>query len=121
MSITAREENETKTPSDYVDIQRKESLTSDSDEAIDWTGTPTLQRLYQKKVRETLIQAVLNDYNGVDVVHLETQHTNGSGLHVWQATKWRSEPRATPTDSYQRYDFRYYDDEVLLTHLSHGE
>lgn len=111
-----------KTPSDCSNSQRKDSLTSDSDETVDRTVTPVLQRLHQRRLRETLTQAVLDDYNGVDVVHLETQYTNsGSGLHVWQAKKWRTEPRAEPTDSYQRYDFRYYDEDVLLTTLSHGE
>lgn len=46
---------------------------------------------------------------------------NELGLDVWQATRWETEPRSTPEDRHQRYDFRYYDRASLLATLSDGE
>lgn len=46
---------------------------------------------------------------------------NELGLDVWQATRWETEPRSTPEDRNQRYDFRYYDRASLLATLSDGE
>lgn len=105
-------------PREYSDVHRTESQTLTTRGTDDETLQSVLEHSYQKQLFETLQHALRDGYNGVDVVHLEVQSLNGFGLDVWQAMKWDTEPQATPEDSCQRYDFRYYDHASLLASLS---
>lgn len=113
---------QTERPSrEYPNVRRTDSQTLTTGGTDDDTLQSVLEHSYQKRLFETLQHALQDGYNGVDVVHLELQSLNGCGQHVWQATKWETEPRSTPEDSCQRYDFRYYDNASLLASLSDGE
>ncbi|WP_162147998.1 hypothetical protein [Halalkalicoccus jeotgali] len=90
-------------------------------ETTDETVSGALERVYQKRLLETLQRAVRNHSDGVDIVHLELhQQSNNCGLNVWQATEWDTEPPDRVENHCQRYDFRYYDREVLSDCLSCG-
>lgn len=104
---------------DYENEQSK--YPSGTTEEIDETPYAALERVYRKQLIETLQQAVRNGSDGIDVIHTQLQQqSENCGLDVWQATEWDTEPPSLRRDRCQRYDFRYYEREVLLDCLSRG-
>jgi hypothetical protein len=82
----------------------------------------TISSAYARKLKETLRRAIDDGYDGVDVVHDEVEFLfEGPRTSAWRAKKWCDEPSSTPDESYQRYDFRYYDRESLLRFLETEE
>lgn len=97
------------------------TLPSRTTEEIGETPDAVLKRVYRNQLIETLQQAVRNDCGGIDITHIELQQrSNDRSLDVWQATEWDTDPPSLRRDRCQRYDFRYYDREVLLDCLSRG-
>lgn len=103
------------------DENEQSKLPPRTTEKIEETLSAVLARLYRERLLKTLQQAIRNDSGGIDIIHLELQQQrNNGGLDVWQATEWDMESPPLKRDCCQRYDFRYYDREVLLECLSRG-
>ncbi|ADJ15618.1 hypothetical protein [Halalkalicoccus jeotgali] len=81
-----------------------------------------IRRSYARTLRRTVIRAVRDGYDGVDVSHTEIQYVGeGAGLDVWRAEPWTDDPPTLPAGRGRRYDFRYYDRPALLNRLERGE
>lgn len=73
---------------------------------------------YVETLRETLMRALRQGYAGVDILHLTIEGLSPhSKLDLWEARKWTGDPPEYRPEDSQRYDFRYYDRERLLTVL----